>query len=285
VASRYTAAGVALGAALLVAGFAGRASAAWTPTSPDGCPARPADPVAARALAGEMFTRGAERAAAGDDQEAVVLYSCSYSIAPHPNALYNLALAQEAAGQLADACIVLELYLRQAPEAINRPDAEELLAELRSLVTESGDTPTDTPPPALPPLPSEDVVAAEGATDEGGVSDTGLAGWILLGAGVALAAGGGTAFAVLAAQEKSLVLDPVPGTPWSDIAPHQDTYDLYSGLEIGFFAVGGAAVAVGAALLLVDLGTESESPPVLIAMPLIGPGMVGLSWSGSFDAF
>ena len=290
-ASRHATAGIALGAAFLVASFAVRAVAAWTPASPEACPDRPEDPAAARTLAGEVFTRGAERAAAGDDDEAVALYTCSYSIAPHPNTLYNLALAQEAAGRPADACIVLELYLREAAEAINRPRAEELLAELRCLVEESDDTPpgpSPPPPPPLPPPPPHppaDVAGGGSGTDEGGVSDLALAGWILLGTGVALAAGGGTAFAVLAAQEKSLVLDPDPGAVWSDAAPHQDAYELYSGLEIGFFALGGAAAAVGVVLLLVDLGAESESPPVLIAMPLIGPGMVGLSWSGSFDAF
>jgi hypothetical protein len=120
------------------------------------------------------------------------------------------------------------------------------------------------------------------------MSDLALTGWILLGTGVALAAGGGTAFAVLADDEKSLVLDPVPGTPWRDIAPHRDSYDLYSGLELGFFAVGGAALAVGATLLFVDLGSSSgtdESPAAGIAVPLVGPGMIGLGWSGSFDAF
>jgi hypothetical protein len=301
VASRRAVAALAIAAALLVASHAGRVLAEWTPTSPEGCPARPDDPVTARAIAGDMFNRAGERADAGANDEAASLYTCSYSIVPHPNTLYNLALVQEAAGQLEDACTVLELYVLQAPNAINRPEAEALLAELRGRIEQAGGTPPGPPPlpdgGGTPPdggngnggttEPPPDGGGTAGATgpEEEGLSDLALAGWILLGTGVALAAGGGTAFAVLADQEKSLVLHPDPGTPWRDIAPHQDDYDLYTGLEIGFFALGGAAVAVGATLLLVDLGAETGPSPVGVAVPLVGPGMVGLSWSGRFDAF
>jgi hypothetical protein len=290
-------AAVAIAMVLLVAVSTGRAAAEWTPASPEGCPARPEDEVAARALAGDMFNRANERVDSGANAEATVLYTCSYSIVPHPNTLYNLALAQEAAGQLADACTVLELYLLQAPDAINRPEAEALLVELRGRIEAAGGTVPEPPPPpddggTTGPPPVEGgttepppIAEGDGTRDEG-MSDVALAGWILLGTGVALAAGGGTAFALLAADEKSLVLDGAPGTPWRDVASHRDSYDLYSGLEIGFFALGGAALAVGATLLFVDLGTESEageSPAVGVAVPLVGPGMVGLGWSGSFD--
>lgn len=274
--SRHLTSGGAIATALLVLSLAARASAEWTPASPPGCPARPEDPAAARALAGDMFDRASQRASEGDLEGAAGFYTCSYSIAPHPNTLYNLALAQEAARQLADACTVLDLYLQQAPNAINRPAAEAYLAELRSQLGK-----LDRAPPEPRALTE---VSAEVRLDESGPSDLALTGWLLLGSGVALAAGGGTAFAVLADKERSLVLHPAEGTPWRDVARHRDAYELYRDLEIVFFVVGGAALAVGTALLIVDMRDPRESLSVGLPTPLIGPGFAGLGWTGRFDA-
>ena len=272
-ASSRTARTVALAAACLVAVAAGRATADWEPMSLAGCPARPEDAVAALALAGDLFDRASEHAATGAHEEAAMLYACSYAIVPHPNALYNLALAKEAAGRLTDACSVLELFLLQAPNASNRTQAEALLAELRAQIAATGGTSPEPPPfrPGVGFVP-----------EESGLSDLALSGWILLGSGVVLAAGGGTVFAVLAAAERSFVLEPVPGTTWRDVAPHQDRYELYSGLEIGFFVLGGAVLAAGVALLVVDLTADGESSSTGMAVPLFGYGMVGLGWMGSF---
>jgi hypothetical protein len=230
-----------------------------------------------------MFNRAGERIVAGASEEAAALYTCSYSIVPHPNTLYNLALALEAGGRLPDACSVLELYLLQAPTAINRSDAEALLAELRSHLKRSSGSPPE-PPRGLPPLPRDGYTAGSGVGN-GGFSGMASAGWILLGTGVALASGGGITCAVLADHEKSLVLHPVEGTPWRDVEQHRDAYNLYSNLDITFFVVGGAAMVVGAVLLLADQGDARESPPAGFPTPLIGPGMAGLGWTGRFDAF
>ena len=283
VASRHATAGIALGAAFLVASFAVRAVAAWTPTSPEACPGRPEDPAAARTLAGEMFTRGAERAAAGDDDEAVALYACSYSIAPHPNTLYNLALAQEAAGRPADACIVLELYLREAADAIDRPRAEELLAELRCLVEESDDTPPGPSPPPPPPPPRSFRPFRPRTSPAGKRTDGGVPTWHWP-AGFCSAPARRLPQAALPSpcspHRRVIVLDPDRARCGATLR-RQDVRAL-PGLGRPSFSGVPPRPSVGPAAR--DLGA-SESPPVLIAMPLIGPGMVGLSWSGSFDAF
>ena len=236
-----------------------------------------------------MFNRAVERGISGANAEAATLYTCSYSLVPHPNTLYNLAVVQEAAGQLLDACTVLELYLMQAPNAINREDAEKLLAEIRARIEASGGTPPG--PPDVPPdggggtdggattnPPGGDGTGGTGVVGPG-MSDMALAGWILLGTGVALAAGGGTAFAVLAADEKSLVLDVDPGTPWNDVEQHRRVRPLL-GAEIAFFAVG---VPCWRLVLRSCSSTWRKASRRRRASPCPShPGMVGLM-VGRFD--
>lgn len=104
-----------------------------------------------------------------------------------------------------------------------------------------------------------------------------IAGWVLAGAGVA-ALGGGIAFAVLAADAADAVENSPQDTPWVEVQPHLDDFELYQPLEIGLLAGGSALAVAGLVLLLVDLGdgeVETETVVPVVSADALGLGMVG----------
>ena len=62
-------------------------------------------------MAGEFFRAGLAADGAGEHARAVSLYACCYHVVPHPNTLYNLALAAERAGDVRTAMSALERYI------------------------------------------------------------------------------------------------------------------------------------------------------------------------------
>ena len=102
-----------------------------------------------------------------------------------------------------------------------------------------------------------------------------ITGWSLLGAGVAVAVAGGTAFAVLSNDEADASMQT---THWSDASPHRDRAETYSSASIALFVVGGAAAITGTVLLLLDVKEELPVLPV----PAASGESVGLAVIGRF---
>ena len=119
----------------------------WVPPVPEDCPASPADPAAARALAGELYRSAAARGEEGAFDDSVRLFLCSYAVVPHPNTLYNLGLAAEHAGDLATAEGALARCIAEAPDAGYRAQADELLASVRERLAQVAPPPPPPPPP------------------------------------------------------------------------------------------------------------------------------------------
>lgn len=104
-----------------------------------------------------------------------------------------------------------------------------------------------------------------------------IAGWVLAGAGLA-ALGSGIAFAVLAADAADAVENSPQDTPWVEVQPHLDDFELYQPLEIGMLAGGGALAVTGLVLLLVDLDdgeTASETVVPVVSADALGLGVAG----------
>jgi len=264
------------------------AQAQWLPPVPEGCPEMPGDPAAARAVAGERFRAAVADGEAGKWEEALRQFSCSYSIVAHPNTLYNLGMAAERTGELETADHALARCLAEAPDASYRAEAKALLAPVRErLAALPPPTKTPTPPPAETPDTRPDVAGgaqegAGGTTSAGavapppeGMSTMSIAGWSLLGAGVAAAVAGGMAFAVLSNDEADASLQT---TEWSDASVHRDRAETYSSASIALFVVGGAAAIAGTVLRLLDV---SEEAPVL-PVPSASGESVGLAVVGRF---
>lgn len=288
---------------LLAPGFA--AAQVWSPEVPVGCPEPPDDPVERRTLASDFFSRGLEADEAGDPAAAMSAYACCFHIAPHPNTLYNLALSAEKAGDVRTAQHALERYISEAPGALNLQEAAALLAAVTrrvgELPPEDAESPRATAAPATagtPATPETRTAAGAPAAPPAGESpaaapptsappaDDGpstlaIAGWSLLGGGLAIGVAGGAAFGVLADDEADIVEGSAPGTPWAEVEPHLTRHDDYQTAEIAMIAAGGAVLAAGAVLLILDAVGESSAAEAAI-VPVAGDGTVGLALVGWF---
>ncbi|MBI5548466.1 MAG: PEGA domain-containing protein [Deltaproteobacteria bacterium] len=143
------------------------------------------------------------------------------------------------------------------------------------------DGPLPPPPPVAikepaPPLPqavpSTAVKEAQPQRSNGarvgGISSVAVGG---------LAIGGGIVFAVLAAQQKSLIEEGKLASG-KEIHDTAGTGNLYAGLSIGAFGLGALAGGLGAILLAVS--SPSQPAPITL-LPSIGPTGAGLSVTAS----
>jgi hypothetical protein len=291
---------------------AGVLAQTWSPPVPPGCPQAPADQAASRAMASEFFQRGLTAVAEGRFAQATALYACCFHIIPHPNTMYNLGLAAEKAGDLRTAEHALDRYVTEAPEALNHDEAVTLLATVRERVAAlppeenpttlvavgpepaecaagqaaqpDGTCAAEPPPPpecAAGTMRQADGTCAAPYTPPEGLSTLAIAGWSLLGTGAAITIAGGAAFGVLAGQEADAIEDPPDGAHWRDSASHLDTFDDYQAAEIAMLVIGGAVLATGAVLLILD--SNSESPEAETAVvPVVTEESVGLGLVGRF---
>jgi len=267
----------------------------WSPPIPAGCPDAPDDATQRRTLAGEFFQKGLARDEAGDFATATSYYACCFHIVPHPNTLYNLALSAEKAGDVRTAQRALERYITEAPGALNLEEAAALLAAVSRRVAELapeeppqempavGPTEPEAPvgPSTTPEFPEQPPVVAPATPADQGPPTLAIAGWTLLGGGAAIALAGGVAFGVLAGDETDIVEGSAPGTPYVDIAPHLQKHDDYQTAEIAMLAVGGAVLAAGAVLLILD-ATSEKSEAEAVVVPSAGGESVGLVLAGRF---
>jgi len=252
------------------------ARAQWVPPTPAGCPGAREDPDEQRALARALFEDGTRRGEArGAYAEAAALFACCYVVRPHPNVLYNLGLSAEAAGDLLTARAALERYLGEVADAPDRPNAEAVLESVRERIAALPPlllTPAGPPiPSAAPDEPAEGDAYPE--TEDVASPAMQVAGWTLIGIGVGAAAAGGTTLAVVAAAEAAAANDPPPDTPWPEVLEHRDRHDTYVAAEIAVFAVAGALVAGGVALLVIDAFGEDSAAT---AMPVVGSDAAGM---------
>jgi hypothetical protein len=148
--------------------------------------------------------------------------------------------------------------------------------------------PTPAAPPLDPAAPPLDPASTPvlHARPPGGGGGLGVAGWALVGGGVAIAAAGGGmhAWALQAADDTSKYAPPIAGL---DDAERERRFDranedmkLRGTLAYVFYGVGGAAAVTGAVLLILDAG-QGEPSGVAI-LPGAVDGAAGLHVLGRF---
>jgi tetratricopeptide (TPR) repeat protein len=135
--------------------------------------------------------------------------------------------------------------------------------------------------PVVEAAPPEAVAAP---ADAGGSSGLKKGGWALVGIGGAMVVGG-VVTGVLAYKKDGELYDACPREECSDTQDHRDDIDsleTLSAVTDVLLFVGGAAVATGAVLLIVDgvRGRRAERPVAVI--PAAGPGFGGAAISGRF---
>ena len=89
-----------------------------------------AQPTDAQREAAEFFERGESARGQARYTEAIAAYLRAYALAPHPYALFNIALSYEKLGEWANAADYYERYLTADGAAV---DADEVRAKVRDL--------------------------------------------------------------------------------------------------------------------------------------------------------
>src|SRR5262245_57259798 len=170
----------------------------------DTCPEKPAEePLARRNDAKRFFDLAQASQAAGNNNEALKQYVCSFKMVRHPFTAYNLAKLAQKTGDLELALSSYKAYLELAPDADDRPQVKREIETLQERIDQLnrdqniqlvekgnvvGDKTDGAVTPVGPVTNPPAVVERSTPADEG--SSKRLAGWITLGgAGVALGAG------------------------------------------------------------------------------------------------
>jgi tetratricopeptide (TPR) repeat protein len=241
-----------------------------------GVAAQPAASQKNRKAAATHFLAGKQHYEAKRYQKATAEYRAAYELAPEPALLFNIGLALEAAGELADAIQSYRRYVGASPNGDAAPEARRRIERLEKTIKEQpmADPKQEkaqpqpnpvVPPPSSSPRAGPDPVATPpGAanltrkrSDEPSNSllwpalVTGAAGAVALGFGIK------TGFDV-----RSLSSDLSEGDgAWT--AEEIADFDRGETLErraIILSAAGGAALVTGAILFFVGAPDDRESP-------------------------
>ena len=215
----------------------------------------------------QLFAEGAELYDKGEYDKALAKFKASYKESGRPELLYNMGRCQEGMGDLQVAIDSYEAYLLGEPD--NAAEVKALVARLKNRIKfRKGKAKPKAPAPKPAPPPPR-------------ARPLRLPGWILVGVGAAgLVAGG-----VLGGMAMAKTGEVEDGYENSTMTypEYQDAVDQGEGLELGAIialAVGGAAAATGATLLILDvMGGEGEasgawlSPPVTADGALVSAGV------------
>jgi tetratricopeptide (TPR) repeat protein len=234
-------------------------------------------------IAREHFDRGTKEYDLGHYAEAVKEYEQAYRAKPHPELLFNVGQAFRGLGDADNAIRAFKSYLRRLPDAPNRSQVEERIAELQKSLELQRKSDVRPPQGTLPPGPLQIVLQApttRSANDAElrAARKKRIAGFAVAGAGIAGLALGG-AFLGLAGSANNQI---VSGTMWSE--SQQSRRDSFVAANIACFAIGGAAVATGLVLYLVGRHDAHKQYPLerLNLTPTVGPQGAGATLTGSF---
>lgn len=200
----------------------------------------------AQARARELNNQGNAAYELGNYDEAVERFSAAYKAYPDARILFNLAQAYRKQQAYARALDLYRNYLRNLPEAPNRTAVEELIAELESLVSKQKAA------DARPPQGTTSTALLQPPTIVTKVKEprpwySNVAGWSLVGGGLA-AAGVGIGFFASASSlndELAVAADPDKAGLRSDIKTRRTIGTVFTAVG-GLATLGGIAIFVWA---------------------------------------
>jgi len=243
----------------------------------------------ARAQARALYESGARAYAAGDYQTAVDSFLRAYALHPQASLLFNAAQVrrQQGYGHCRDAVEYYQRYLGASPNASDRTEVDQAMAELRDCVAreEREIGPREPEPPATttahgttttaPGHPRAEAATASDTSSEARrapvrrseVRDRGddsapigsTLGWVSIAAGGVGLAVGTTAWVLAALKRDRLeercadraCLPPV----WGDV----DEYETLRAIAFVGLAVGGALALGGIGLVVLTSGTDDDA--------------------------
>jgi tetratricopeptide (TPR) repeat protein len=192
----------------------------------------------------------------GNYAESASLLRRAYELAPDPILLFNLGRALERLGDVDGAIDAYERYLRDAPDASDRPTVEARIAELRGEPATGGG---DAPPPDPETGPDREP------------RRTGAAPWAIAGAGAAVL-GAGIGFGVVSRGRHDDAVDEPVQQEARDLQDQARTFATLANIS---FVVGGLVLAAGLTWGIVSIaaGGDGGDEGADVA---IGPGSLSL---------
>jgi tetratricopeptide (TPR) repeat protein len=203
-----------------------------------------------------LIKEGRSRYDLGKLDEAIKLFEQAYEVYPYPEALYNLGQAWRQRGDLKKAVFYYRSYLRNKPDAENRLQVEERIAELERLIqqqeqskqkppqgTEEPDRSSAAPRPGAISTEVGDESASAPSSSSPWYADT--VAWTVTGIG-ALGLGVGTGFLIAADAKR----DELKTASEFEKPSIRDEADKRERIGVVGLAGGGAVAFLGVVLLV-----------------------------------
>jgi tetratricopeptide (TPR) repeat protein len=250
-------------------------------------------PVDTEARAMQAYNDGKAAYDAGKYEDALKLFLDAQSLYPSPVFHYNIGLCHEALGNLDQAVISYEAYLRSYKNAFNedpedKVNTENKIARLNKqieLEKAEADKPAEPVEPVVVPPPEQVDEPAKPSKPGRGLIITG---GVLTGVGVAVAVVGGAVFGMQAAdisgQLDNVYLGGNPERVTLEQARVLDQDGRTAELnQILMLSIGGAVAVVGVALLATGVSKRNRADSASAKLvPFAGPSSAGLVLQGRF---
>jgi len=223
---------------------------------------------------------------AKDYDTAIELYQKAYDLVPHPALLFNIGLAHKLAGRFDKATTFYERYLALEPNGAQAPDARAALAAMKAGAAETSPRESvrpavDADPPATDPATPEHASKARMPEPEDSprAARPGrtlrITGLVLVGLGaVSAAVGGYYTTRVLALEDEAATRDAM-GAPLDDVGQRGIAAQHRQDIS---YILAGSLIVGGAVTYFIGRGKDRAAPTTAF-LPLVGPGLAGLSFS------
>lgn len=225
--------------------------------------ARPVSAETAAEKAAAEYQRGKDAFQTRDYAAARQSFERAYMLDPSPVLLYNLGRACEEAGEAEKAVEYFQMYLDRTAETPDREDVERRVRVMQAIIAKqrSNDpSPSETPPPAERPAPPSPAHTVRWPI-----------GWGVLGAGV-VTAGVGIAFGVASGQAEDDHKTATTGAAKRRTADDAEAAALKANV---CYALGGALVATGITLLVLDAREMKSGPTAMVTREGAAFGWIG----------
>ncbi len=243
------------------------------------CPDRPTDEDAARSLAGQWFSRGAELFKQEKHSEALEAFSCSLRMVAHRATIYNAAQAAIFSGDKKTALILLTRYLSVDSDSEKAEEVKKIMVELTTEL-ESENLQSETSPRVDETVDETEASAEKPPSPEPEAEKSGMGpAPFIVAAGISAALGIGTIVIDSKVGERFDTADKT-----GEKSDRDDAQNLQT-VEKVFFGLTIAGVATTVVLLfLTDF--KREEPSAGVALDVVTPvafnGGGGLAVVGRF---
>lgn len=258
----------------------------------DTSPSKPA-PIDTEARAMQAYNDGKAAYDAGKYEYALELFLDAQSLYPSPVFHYNVALCQEALGNLEQAVISYQAYLRSYKNAFNEDPEDKVNTENKierinkqlELAKADADKPAEPVAPVVIEQPTQPLDEPAQPSNPGrGLIITG---GVLTGVGVGVAVIGGVVFGLRSSNISGQLDDVyVVGNPERvtlEQARELDADGRAAELnQILLVSIGGAVAVVGVALLATGIAKRNKSQRTAKLIPVAGPSSAGFVLHGRF---